>query len=107
MVTILLIAECIFKLFLGDAPSNISLASKSLRMKMKNAAMRELLKNDILRLLRYEQTFTEDKILNSNIGKRQVYTKLNLFKGFIYSLQTLLLFTDFNHYLVYFCEDGL
>ena len=34
-----------------------------------------------IRLLRYEQTFTEDKILNSNIGKRQVYSKLIVFKG--------------------------
>ena len=56
-----------------------------------------------IRLLHYEQPFTEDKILNSNIGKRQVCTKLILFKG--YSLQTLLLFTNFNHYLVYFCGD--
>ena len=58
-----------------------------------------------IRLLRYRPTFTEDKILNSNIGKRQSNTKQILFKGF--SLQTLLLFTDFNHYLVYFCGDGL
>ena len=81
-------------------------ASKTLRMKMKNAAVRELLKNDIFsslrchdihnhdtfqdihstqiskaineffnkRLLRYGQTFTENKILNSNIGKRHVYS---------------------------------
>ena len=42
VVKILWIAESIFKQFLGDAPSQLSLASKSLRMKMKNAAMREL-----------------------------------------------------------------
>ena len=110
MVKILWIAECIFKQFLADAPSKISLASKTLRTKKKNAAMRELLKNNIfcslrchdvqnhdnfqdlhstqiskaivneflnIRLLRlgwcppkrYGQTFTEDKIVNSNIGK--------------------------------------
>ena len=34
-------------------------------------------------LLSYGQTFTEDNILNNSniIGKRQVYTKLILFKG--------------------------
>ena len=101
MVKILWIAECIFKQFLGDAPSKISLVSKTLQMKYP--IMRGLLKNGIfsslhchdfrltipsktytfytdiesdcqqildIRLLHYRQTFTEDKILNSNIGKR-------------------------------------
>ena len=77
---------------------------------MKNAAMRELLKNDMfsslrchdvqyhdpfqdlhspqiskaivnqflnIRLLRYGKTFTGDKILNNNIGNRQVYYETN------------------------------
>ena len=93
VVKILWIAEYIFKQYLGDAPLKSSLASKTLRMKMKNAAMREVLKNDIyyslrchdpfqdlhstqiskaivneclnIRLLRYGQTFTEDKFLTS------------------------------------------
>ena len=34
-----------------------------------------------IRLLRYGQTFTEDIILNSNNGKRQVHRELILFKG--------------------------
>ena len=35
-----------------------------------------------IRLLRYGQTFTEeDNSVNSNIGKRQQYTKLILFEG--------------------------
>ena len=52
MVKTLWIAECIFKQFLGHTPSNISVASKTLRLKMKNAAMRELLRNDMFSSLR-------------------------------------------------------
>ena len=54
MVRILWIPQCIFKQFLGDAPSKISLASKTLWMKMK---IREL---DIFSSLRCDDVHNHD-----------------------------------------------